>query len=70
MIGPATRRHFLKALNHAGRAELSMQPGEQIETTQRELMTAQIEVLRGIAFAFLEGEVTLREPGPSERKDS
>lgn len=68
MIGPASRRHFYKALAHAGRAEAHVW-SDRVSPVEREIALAQIEALRGMAFAFLEGDVTVRDPGPSERKD-
>jgi hypothetical protein len=53
MIGPAARRHAMRALQSAGRAEISLQ-NTRMDWLQRDLYTAQIEILRAQAFALLQ----------------
>lgn len=64
MIGPASRHHFHKALAAAGRAESHIHPGALIIDVQRDLALAQIELVRGIAFAFMQDEVSVKPEAP------
>jgi hypothetical protein len=54
-IGPASRRHFYKALAHAGRAEMRLN-ASGVDRLQLEIGLAQVELLRGIAFSYLQPE--------------
>jgi hypothetical protein len=54
MIGPAARRHAMRALQAAGEAERNLHPGAIMGTSMLPLMRAQIEMIRAQAFALLQ----------------
>lgn len=60
MIGPASRAHFTKALQAASEAERNLVPGATYDRFMRPLVMALIHVVRGLSFAFLEGDVTIK----------
>lgn len=56
MIGPAARRHAMKALSHAGRAELALAARQRIEPALKEAILAEVEIIRAQAFYLLQEE--------------
>jgi hypothetical protein len=60
MIGPASRRHFMRALQAADEADRNLVPGVQYDRALMPLAHALIHMIRGVAFAFLEGEVKIQ----------
>lgn len=60
MIGPASRRHFHKALQLASEAERNLVPGQLRDRALLPLLHGVIELIRGIAFVFLSDEVEIK----------
>jgi hypothetical protein len=69
VIGPATRKHFYKALALAGEAERNLHPGRLMHYALVPLVTAVIEIIRGVAFVMLSDEVEIKVKEASDEPE-